>query len=86
MELAIQKAARTRFGSDNDIRAVIHRESGDINLYKVLKIVQSPENLDTEISLDHAIKKQNEENLNDAEVTALRGAGEAVKELVAATP
>ena len=62
MELAIQRAARTRFGSDNDIRAIVDRESGDIGLYKVLKIVQSPENLDTEISLEHAIKKENKEN------------------------
>jgi len=63
MESAIQKAAKTRFGSDNDIRAKIDRESGDISLHKVLKIVQSPENLDTEISLEHAIKKENKENI-----------------------
>ena len=67
MELAIQRAARTRFGSDNDIRAIVDRESGDINIYKVLKIVQSPENLDTEISLEDAIKKQKKENLKIGE-------------------
>ena len=55
METAIQKAAKTRFGSDNDIRAIIDRESGDISLHKVMKIVETPENLDTEISLEHAI-------------------------------
>jgi len=58
MESAIQKAAKTRFGSDNDIRAIINRESGDISLHKVLKIVETPENLDTEISLKHAIEKE----------------------------
>ena len=63
MESAIQKAAKTRFGSDNDIRAKIDRESGDISLHKVLKIVQAPENLDTEISLEHAIKKENKEDI-----------------------
>jgi len=63
MELAIQRAARTRFGSDNNIRVIVNRESGDISLYKVLKIVQSPENLDTEISLEHAIEKEKKENL-----------------------
>ena len=57
MESAIQKAAKTKFGSENDIRAIIDRESGDISLHKVLTIVSTPENLDTEISLDHAIKK-----------------------------
>jgi len=38
MESAIQKAAKTRFGAENDIRVIIDRESGDISLYKVLKI------------------------------------------------
>ena len=63
MESAIQKAARIKFGSENDIRATIDRESGNINLYKVLTIVNSPENFDTEISLEHAIKIKNNENV-----------------------
>ena len=62
MELAIQKAAKTRFGSENDIRAKIDRESGDISLHKVLTIAEVPENLDTEISLEHAKKIKNKEN------------------------
>ena len=59
MESAIQKAAKTKFGSENDIRAKIDRESGDISLHKVLTIVETPINLNTEISLEHAIKKEN---------------------------
>jgi len=62
METAIQKAAKTRFGSDNDIRAIINRESGDITLHKVLKIVETPENFDTEISLKNAIEKEKKED------------------------
>ena len=62
MELAVQKAAKTRFGSENDIRAKIDRESGDISLHKVLTIVEVPENFDTEISLEHANKKENKKN------------------------
>jgi len=62
MEAAIQKAAKTKFGSENDIRAKIDRESGDISLHKVLTVVESPENLDTEISLDHAKKIKDKEN------------------------
>ena len=50
MESAIQKAAKTRFGSENDIRAKIDRESGDISLHKVLTIVENPENFNNEIS------------------------------------
>ena len=63
MESAIQKAAKTKFGIDNNIRATIDRESGDINLHKVLTIVETPENLNTEISLEYAIKKEKIENI-----------------------
>ena len=63
MESAIQKAAKTRFGSENDIRAKINRENGDISLHRVLTIVEQPENFEKEISLKHAIKdKEEEEN------------------------
>jgi len=67
METAIQKAARTKFGSENDIRAKIDRETGDISLHKVLTIVDSPENFDTEISLEQAIKvkKKNDFKIGD---------------------
>ena len=67
MESAIQKAAKTRFGSENEIRAIIDRESGDITLHKVQKIVEKAENLDTEISLKDAIKIENNENLQIGE-------------------
>tara|TARA_E500000331_G_C17241245_1_gene707083 strand:+ start:42 stop:1589 length:1548 start_codon:yes stop_codon:yes gene_type:complete len=63
MESAIQKAAKTRFGSENDIRAKINRETGDITLHKVLTIVEKPENLDTEISLEQASKIDSSEEL-----------------------
>jgi transcription termination/antitermination protein NusA len=62
METAIQKAAKTRFGSENDIRAKIDRESGDITLHKVLTVVEKPENLDTEISLKEAKKIESRED------------------------
>ena len=67
MESAIQKAAKTRFGTENDIRAIIDRKSGDINLHKVLKIVEKPENLDTEISLEEAIKVKKTDDLKVGE-------------------
>jgi len=56
MESAIQKAAKTKFGSENDIRAKIDRESGDISLHKVLTIVEKQENFSNEISLKNAQK------------------------------
>ena len=62
MEQAIQKAAKTRFGSENDIRAKINRENGDISLHKVLTIVEVAENFDTQISLNDATKKEKKED------------------------
>ena len=63
MESAIQKAAKTKFGSENDIRAKIDRESGDISLHKVLTIVETPENFNNEISLENAKKMENKGNI-----------------------
>ena len=65
MEAAIQKAAKTRFGTENDIRAIINRDSGDITLHKVLKIVETAENLDTEISLKEAVVKKEDYKVGD---------------------
>ena len=62
MEAAIQKAAKTRFGTENNIRAIINRETGDITLHKILTIVENPENFDTEISLKDAIAKEKKDD------------------------
>ena len=56
MESAIQKAALTKFGNDNNIEVVINRESGDITIQKVLEIVESVEDTAREITLDDAKK------------------------------
>ena len=37
MESAIQKAALTKFGNDNNIEVIIDRESGEIKIQKVLE-------------------------------------------------
>jgi N utilization substance protein A len=59
METGIAKAAKSKFGQDNEIKVLIDRESGDIEIFRKLIITEKPENLNTEISLDDAI------NLND---------------------
>ena len=59
METAVQKAVKTRYGADNDIRVNIDRKTGDIVLNLVLKIVENPENINTEISLKDAKKAEN---------------------------
>ena len=63
MESAIQKAALTKFGNDNNIEVTIDRESGDIKIQKVLEIVDKVEDSAREITLQDAkkLKKQIDE-------------------------
>ena len=61
MESAIQKAALTKFGNDNNIEVIIDRENGDIKILKVLDIVETVEDSAREINLSDA-KKINPEN------------------------
>ena len=56
MESAIQKAALTKFGNDNNIEVIIDRETGDIKIQKVLDIVENVEDSAREITLDDAQK------------------------------
>ena len=56
MESAIQKAALTKFGSNNNIEVIIDRESGEIKIQKVLEIVEKVEDPHREITLNDAKK------------------------------
>jgi N utilization substance protein A len=56
MESGIAKAAKSKFGSENEIKVEINRESGDIGIFRKLLIVEKPENHNLEISFDEAIK------------------------------
>ena len=55
MESAIQKAALTKFGTENNIRVLIDRLTGDIKIQKVLDIVEKVEDPSKEIILSDAI-------------------------------
>ena len=63
MESAIQKAALTKFGNDNNIEVIINRENGEIKIQKVLDIVEKVEDSAREITLEEA-KKNNPKNQN----------------------
>ena len=63
MESAIQKAALTKFGNDNNIQVLIDRESGDIKIQKVLEIVEKVEDYAREITLEEA-RKNNPKNID----------------------
>ena len=63
MESGIAKAAKSKFGSENEIKVLINRENGDIGIFRKLIIAENPENINLEISLDQAIElnKENQE-------------------------
>ncbi|WP_448586299.1 transcription termination factor NusA [Thermaurantiacus sp.] len=54
MEEAIQRAARARYGSENDIRAKIDPRSGDLRLWRVLEVVEAVDDHFKEIALHDA--------------------------------
>ena len=63
MESAIQKAALTKFGTENNIRVLIDRASGEIKIQKVLDVVENVEDPSKEIilSLAKTIDKKNKD-------------------------
>ena len=54
MEQAIQKAGRSKYGHEHDIRANIDRKSGEIRLTRVREVVENVENEVTQLSLPDA--------------------------------
>jgi transcription termination/antitermination protein NusA len=54
MEQAIQKAGRSKYGQEYDIRAEIDRKSGEIRLLRFREVAQPIENETTQISLGEA--------------------------------
>ncbi len=54
MEEAIQRAARSRYGVENDIRAEIDEKTGELRLSRFLQVVDDVQNESTEIDIDEA--------------------------------
>jgi len=56
LEEAIQKAARSRYGMEHDIRTVIDRNTGDIRLYRVITVTEAEEieNESAQLTLEQA--------------------------------
>ena len=57
MEEAIQKAARSRYGVENDIRAEIDPKTGEIRLARFMQVVEAIEDDATQILLEDAHAK-----------------------------
>jgi len=57
MEDAIQRAARSRYGSENEIKAEIDPTTGEISLARLLEVVDELENEATQISITEAKRR-----------------------------
>ncbi|MSO96912.1 MAG: transcription termination/antitermination protein NusA [Rhodospirillaceae bacterium] len=71
MEQAIQKAGRSKYGHEKDIRAAIDRKNGEIRLARYITVVDVVEDENTQITLDKAKKKNPEIKVGEAIVDHL---------------
>ncbi len=63
MQDAIQKAARSRYGAETEIKAEINPKTGELKLWRLLEIVKDVEEASRQISLEHAKEKAPEAEL-----------------------
>lgn len=57
MQDAIQKAARSRYGAETEVRAEINSKTGELRLWRLLEVVETVEEVGREISLADAKAK-----------------------------
>jgi N utilization substance protein A len=71
MEQAIQKAGRSKYGHEHDIRARIDRKTGDIHLARYIEVVEIVENEATQVSLASQLRRKPETKVGDVIVDPL---------------
>ncbi|MEQ8345506.1 MAG: transcription termination factor NusA [Sneathiellaceae bacterium] len=65
MEEAIQKAARSRYGQENDIVAEIDRKTGEIRLARHMEVVEEVENDAQQIRVEDALARNPDAQVGD---------------------
>ena len=65
MEQAIQSAAKRKYGQELEIRAGINKKSGEIEIARVLKVVEEVDNKATEITLKEGQKRDGSARIGD---------------------
>jgi transcription termination/antitermination protein NusA len=88
MEDAIQRAARARYGAENDIRAKLDPTSGDLRLWRVVEVVEEVDDYFKQVNLEDAQKLQKGAVIGDYIVDPLppiefgRIAAQAAKQVI----
>ena len=65
MEQAIQKAGRSKYGHEHDIRAFIDRKSGEITLARYIEVAEEIDNEVTQITLEKALETKADAQIGD---------------------
>ena len=65
MEQAIQRAGRSKYGMEHDIRAHIDRKSGEVQLARYIEVVEEIENAMTQMTLAQAKEGGHAESLGE---------------------
>ncbi|MCZ6886807.1 MAG: transcription termination factor NusA [Rickettsia endosymbiont of Ixodes persulcatus] len=65
VEQAVQVAGRKKYGNEYNIKAQINRKTGEINLLRILKIVENVEDYLTQLSFEEALIKNPEAKIGD---------------------
>lgn len=65
LEEAIQKAARARYGAENDIRAKLDVQTGDLRLWRVVEVVDEVEDYFKQVDLKQAEKLEKDPKVGD---------------------
>ena len=65
MEDAIQRAARSKYGLERDIRATVNRNNGAISIEQYTQVVQDVEDDSTQMSLEEALRRDKSLKIGD---------------------
>ena len=65
MEDAIQRAARSKYGLERDIRATVDRNNGAISIEQYTQVVQEVEDESTQMSLEEALRRDKSLKIGD---------------------
>ena len=65
LEEAIQRAARARYGAENDIRAKLDTQTGDLRLWRVVEVVEVVEDYFKQVDIKQAEKLQKDAKVGD---------------------
>ncbi len=65
LEEAIQRAAKTRYGIENDIRAKLDPQTGDLRLWRVVEVVEAVDDYFKQVDVNQAQKLQKGATVGD---------------------